>query len=99
MVAASGPTAVPSGPDLLQQEADVLSAYWDLLNFGLPPEWLADERREFVAKLQALRDAEGAAMIAAEEAGDLAEFTDRREKYEALELALMPPAARPKGAP
>jgi hypothetical protein len=71
-------------PGLLELEAEVLNAYWSLLRSGLPPEWLQDERREFVQKLKTLRDAEGAAMVAAEEAGDAAEFTERRQKYEAL---------------
>lgn len=68
----------------MQQEAEMLGAYWNLLRSGLPQEWLQDERREFIARLKALRDAEGAAMVEAEQAGDFAEFTDRREKYERL---------------
>jgi len=79
---------------LLQVEGRVCRAYWDLLRSGLPAEWTTDERRALVAQIEQLRDAEGAAMVVAELAGDVAEFELRLGHYEALATAAPEAAAR-----
>jgi hypothetical protein len=80
--------SISSPDELLELEADAYREYWGLLRSGLPLDWLADERAALVAKLEQLRDSEAAAMLAAEQQGDLVEHTERRERYEALALAL-----------
>ena len=82
-------------PELLQLEGRVFRAYWDLLRSDLPAEWTVDERRALVAQIEQLRDAEGRAMVAAEFAGEVAEFELRRGHYEALATTMPEAEARP----
>lgn len=83
--------------DLDARESELWTRYWEILNFGLPPEWLADERKQMLADLKELRDLEAQALNASIDAGDLVEVENRQPKYEALVMVF--PEDRAPAAP